>query len=404
MKMFDDKFFASNRQRVAAKLDGGILVITAHDSLQSVADMAYPFRQESNFYYLTGLDSPRWKAVYDSKRNYCWLVRPHYSQMERLFDGVLDDETALSTSGANQVIDETEFESLLRQLARKHASVYGLAAQKSSQYSFYLNPAPARLYGQLERNFAKVIDVRKLLDQVRALKQPSEIKLIEKAVDITAIAFAEAKQQAESMKSEYELEAVFTYLFRRANTSHAYEPIVASGRNALLLHYGANNQRFARSNMVLCDIGAQYGHYAADITRMIALKPPTKRQYAVYLALLEAQQAIIADIETDMPVELYQQMTDKHMHSALIKLGLMTNDWDENLYRKYFPHAVSHGLGLDVHDSLGGTRTLRESMVLTVEPGIYIEQEGIGMRIEDDILIGQKAARNLSASISTSLD
>ncbi len=404
MKSPDGQFFSGNRRRVASKLDGGVLVLTAHDSLQATADMAFPFRQEANFYYLSGIDSPRWRLVYDSARDYCWLVRPNYSRVERLFDGALSDEAALASSGANQVIDDSEFEALLRQLTRQHGAVYGLAAQKVSDYSFDLNPAPARLYTLLERNFARVIDSRRLMSQVRALKQPTELDMIKKAVRITADAFADAKQQATSLKSEYELEAVFTHQFRRANTTHAYEPIVASGENALLLHYVANNQKFARRNLVLCDVGAQYSHYAADVTRMIAIKPPTKRQTAVYQALLSAQQAIIADIEPNMPVDQYHKMTDRHMHSALIELGLMTGDWDESLYRKYFPHAVSHGLGLDVHDSLGGTAVLRESMVLTVEPGIYIQEEAIGMRIEDDVLITNSGASNLSQSISTNLD
>ena len=404
MSVLDGQFFVGNRRRVATKLDGGVLVISAHDSLQASADIAHPFRQESNFYYLSGLDSPRWKLVYDSQRDYCWLVRPHYSQVERLFDGVLDDEVALSSSGADKVIDDSEFEALLRQLSRRHSAVYGLAPQKASDYSFHLNPAPARLHGQLERIFSSVIDARKTLAQVRACKQPIEIQMIESAIKITARSFEAAKQQAVDLKSEYELEAVFTHQFRNANTNHAYQPIVASGENALLLHYGANNQRFGRRKLVLCDVGAQYANYAADITRMIAIKPPTKRQYEVYQALLAAQQSIIADIETGMSVERYHKMTDQHMKQALISLGLMTSQSDESVYRKYLPHAVSHGLGIDVHDSLGGTKTLDESMVITVEPGIYIREEGIGMRIEDDILITDNNARNLSSAISTSLD
>ena len=403
MKLPDKDFYIDNRRRLAKKIDGGILVLTAHDSLQAVSDMAMPFRQENNFYYLTGLNHPRWKMVYNSQRDHTWLVRPHYSQVELLFDGALADSEALETSGADEIIDETEFEALLRQLARTHGAVYALKAAPASQQSFILNPSVGRLHAQLERSFANVIDGGQFIAELRAIKQPIEINLIEQAIQVTAEAFEAASSRVGQLKAEYELEAVFTGGFRAKNSSHAYDPIVASGENALLLHYNANNQRFGRRQLVLCDIGAEVGGYAADVTRMLALKTPTKRQEAVYQALLTAQQSIIANIEVNMSVEAYQKMVDQHMHQALQSLGIMTAKWDEVVYRRYFPHAVSHGLGLDVHDSLAKTRTLKPSMVLTVEPGIYIKEEGIGMRIEDDVLITDKGSRNLSSAISTKL-
>lgn len=404
MKLPDKDFFSANRRRVGRSLEGGILVLAAHDSLQSVSDMAQPFRQENNFLYLSGLNSPRWKMVYDSARDYCWLIRPHYSQVEILFDGALGDEAALSISGANQVIDQADFESLLRQQARSHSAVYGLEPLNQSDHSFVLNPAPARLWTQLKRNFSSTIDARQKIAAARAVKQPIEIAFIEQAITITAKAFEQARNQARELKSEYELEAIFSSQFRAANSRHAYDPIVASGENALQLHYNVNSQKFGRRNLALCDVGAEFAGYAADVTRMISLRPVNQRQKLVYSALFEAQRAIIDEIETSMPVAQYHQMVDRHMHTALQRLGLMSSKFDEATYRRYFPHAVSHGLGLDVHDSLAGTRTLDESMVLTVEPGIYISEEGIGMRIEDDILITKSGVRNLSAKISTSLD
>lgn len=402
MTRLDADFFRGNRQRLAPSLEGGVLVLSAHDQMQAVADIAHPFRQESHFYYLSGLTAPRWRLVYDASRDYCWLVRPDYSDVERLFDGVLDDEAARNIAGADTVIDNAEFEALLRQLARKHSTAHTLAPESKNTHAFVMNPAITRLHAQLERCFGAIIDIRPTLNSLRARKQPQEIAMIRRAAAITADAFAAAKEQAATCKTEYELEAIFTSTFRRHNTHHAYDPIVAAGSRASILHYTANDQSFARQGIALCDIGASYNGYAADVTRMLVIGRTTKRQRAVYDALLTAQQAIIAAIEPGMSVIEYQKKVDEHMFAALRSLKLM-NEWDEGIYRQYFPHAVSHGLGIDVHDSLGKTRTLEPTMVLTVEPGIYIRDEGIGMRIEDDILITDTGTENLTRAISTSL-
>lgn len=404
MKTLSSDFFKNNRRHLGASISGGLLVVTAYDAMQAVSDMAQPFRQEPNFYYLTGLTSARWKMIYDASRDYCWLVRPHMSQIEKTFDGALSDEDAIERSGANTVIDESEFETVLRQQAKHHSAVYTVEQLKVADYSFWLNPALGKLQAQLDRCFSGVVDVRKTLARQRALKQPEELQMIRQAVKITAEAFRIAKQQIGEVRSEYQLEAIFTGHFRSSNAVHAYDPIVASGARANVLHYTANNQSFGRNQLVLCDIGAEYEGYASDVTRILAIRPPTKRQAEVYQALLTAQRAIIAGITPHMPVTEYQSMVDGHMHQAFKSLKLMGDEWDEKRCRRYMPHAVSHGMGIDVHDSLGETRTLEPQMVLTVEPGIYIAEEGIGMRIEDDIVITDKGPENLTAMISTNLE
>lgn len=149
---------------------------------------------------------------------------------------------------------------------------------------------------------------------------------------------------------------------------------------------------------MLLDIGARVGGYAADITRTYAIGKPTKRQAQVHAAVAEAQAQIIALIEPLIGIEEYHRQVDVIMKRALMSLGLIANEQDDK-YRTYFPHAISHGLGIDVHDALGRPNHLREGTVLTVEPGIYIPEEGIGVRIEDDILVTAKGKRNLSAKL-----
>ena len=164
-----------------------------------------------------------------------------------------------------------------------------------------------------------------------------------------------------------------------------------------------NDDKLRPRELLLLDIGARVDGYAADITRTYAVGEPTKRQIEVHEAVETAQKEIIGLLQPNLSVEQYQKDVDRVMSKALQSLGLMHGVDDEKNYRKYFPHAVSHGLGVDVHDSLGGPRMLVPGMVLTVEPGIYIPEEKIGVRIEDNILITEKGHVNLSARLSSSL-
>jgi Xaa-Pro aminopeptidase len=212
------------------------------------------------------------------------------------------------------------------------------------------------------------------------------------------------RQKLPTLRYEYEVEAEFSYYLRRHGAKgHAYDPIVASGQNACTLHYVDNTSRLKKRQLLLLDIGARSGGYAADITRTYALGEPTKRQVAVHEAVQDAQRQIISLLKPDLSIEEYHRDVDVIMKQALLSLGLMKDMEDDTAYRTYFPHAISHGLGIDVHDSLGGPRYLQPGMVLTVEPGIYIPDEGIGVRIEDDILITDTGHANLSARLSTDL-
>lgn len=387
-------FFVENRRRLSQKLGAGLVVVSAYHDMQRGNDMAHPFEQEANFWYLSGIESSRWTLVYDGQRDHTWLVRPHISEVERIFDGSLTDETALKNSGADEVVDEADFEPLLRQLTRHHTIAHTIKPPKETA-SFVLNPAQKLLTKRLERIFANVDDCSQTLARLRGIKQPEEIRAIEAAIKITTAAFEAAKSDVVTCKHEYELQAVFDYEFSRRGARHAYDPIVAGGVRACTLHYTANDAALRRPSLVLCDIGARYGGYVADITRTFAVGELTKRQAAVHQAVEQAQQQIIALLKPGLEIKTYQQEVDEIMLRALQQLGLGDD------IRVYMPHAVSHGLGIDVHDRLGGVRSFEPGMVVTVEPGIYIPAQRIGVRIEDDILITERGARNLSAALST---
>ncbi|MDB5168540.1 MAG: putative Xaa-Pro aminopeptidase [Candidatus Saccharibacteria bacterium] len=398
-------FFKSNRRRLIERLNGGIIVMSAYAQMQRSNDMAFNFEQEANFWWLTGIDFPDWWMIIDGTRNKSWLVAPRISASHEIFDGSLSADSAKEISGVDAILTQDEAQSMLRDLSKKHSVVYVLGEQPHAEHlDFILNPAIKSLREHVSRIFATVQDCRIELAALRAIKQPEEIVAMKSAIDITIDGFETVKRKLTTASYEYEIEAEFNYYFRMHGASgHAYDPIVAGGQHACTLHYIANSQKLKKRQLLLLDVGARVGGYAADITRTYAYGEPTKRQIDIHGAVQAAQREIIAMIQPNLSVEQYQTNVDKVMSDALIGLGLMANYNDMDSYRKYFPHAVSHGLGIDVHDSLGAPKFLQKGMVVTVEPGIYIPEEGIGVRIEDDILITASGNLNMSQRLSTDL-
>lgn len=401
--MIDSSFFITNRQKLSELLAGTPLVITAYTQTQRRADMAWHFEQESNFWWLTGIEAPDWQLIIDPIKHKSWLVAPEIDEVHQVFDGSLSYDDALRISGADDVLTPRQAEEKIAELAQRHTVVQTLGDDpQAAHYNFVLNPAPIELRRHLTRLFKEVRSVRTEINKLRAIKQPDELAVIQHAIDLTINGFTEVYANLQNFKHEYEIDGEFSYLFRKKGAQgHAYDPIVAGGANACTLHYVANSERLKKRQLILLDIGASFGGYAADITRTYAYGEPTKRQIEIHKAVQSAQQEIIASIEPGLSVETYQRTVDEVMSEALVSVGLMNDRNDQENYRRYFPHAVSHGLGVDVHDSLGAPKYLQEGMVLTVEPGIYIPEEGIGVRIEDDILVTNNGRKNLSQRLST---
>lgn len=400
-----DNFFATNRGLFEASLKGGVAVMVAYAEMQRSNDMAFAFEQEANFWWLTGIEEADWWLIVDASRHKSWLVAPSVSQSHQIFDGTTSPDAARAISGVDDVLSRDDAKSMLRDMAKKHSVVHTLGEQPYAEYlDFTLNPAGKKMYDMLARTFRSVQDCRKDLAKIRAIKRPDEIARMKKAINATTAAFDYVKQTLDSYTYEYEVEAEFTYQFRKNGAKgHAYDPIVASGGNACTLHYGANAMKLKKRGLLLIDIGARYDGYAADITRTYAVGEPTKRQVEVHAAVQAAQRDVIRILSPNLSLEELQHFTEKRMTEALLSLGLMNSSSDEKALHKYFPHAIGHGLGVDVHESLGAPRTLMPGMILTVEPGVYIPEEEIGVRIEDNILITDKGYTNLSARLSTDL-
>lgn len=393
-------FFQRNRFNFLKSIDGSVAVFTAYVQLQQSNDMAAKFVQESNFWWLTGINEPGWRLIMTDEKSV--LVAPFVSDIHKTFDGSLSFEQAKKISGVDEVIDTEAAQEVLQQLAWDNESVSTIGKHPHEKfYSFTLNPAQANLRRELKKLFVETKDVRLELAKLRAIKQPEEIAAIKKAVVLTIEAFEAVKKKLPSLKYEYEVEAEYSYLFRKSGSKgHAYEPIVAHGGNACTLHYIDNQNELKKDQLLLLDIGAQVDGYAADITRTYQVGKATERQKQVHAAVESAHRQIIALLKPGLSVVEYHEKVDAIMKEKLQDLGLLNKPDD---YRKYFPHAISHGLGIDVHDSLGQPTAFQEGMVLTVEPGIYIPEEKIGVRIEDDILITKDGHENLSAALATAL-
>ncbi len=392
-----------NRQKLEQSLKGGLIVLSGYQRLQRGNDAAFYFEQEANFWYLTGINEADWTVVIDGSSGEEWLIAPDIDEVHAIFDGSLGTENAIHVSGIKKVISHDEGMALLRKLARKHSVVHTIDNPPyADRFNFALNPAISANKKMLERTFSSVIDCQKELAKLRAIKQPEEIRVIQKAINLTIEGFEKVKQSLGSAKYEHELEAEFSYHFKKKlAANHAYDPIIASGKNACTLHYNQNTAKLAAKDFVLLDVGARVEGYAADITRTYAKSEPSKRKQAVHAAVKHAHEEIIALISPNLSVEQYMRDVDDIMKRALHSLDLLKSFDDTETYRRYFPHAVSHGLGIDVHDTLGAPRTFQSGMVLTVEPGIYIPEEGIGVRIEDDILVTDTGHRNMSKALST---
>lgn len=391
-------FFVSNRKQFIRRTQfTGIF--TANSAMQRTNDGSF-FEQEANFWWLTGIAEPNWQLILNDQNS--WLVMPRISDNHRIFDGSLTSDEAKAMSGVDEVINTKTARLLIKELANKNKIVHALGPDSYSRhYDFVQNPAQSKLYKSLKKQFLEVKDCRHDLAKLRAIKQPVEIEAIRRAIKLTIDAFNEVKHQFKQYDHEYQIEADFTHYFRsRGAKGHAYEPIVASGKNACTLHYIRNQSALKRDELVLIDIGARFDGYAADITRTYAFGDVSERRKAIHIAVENAHLEIIALLKPGLIVKEYLEKVDEIMRKALEGLGLLEKKSD---YRKYFPHSISHGLGIDVHDSLGNPETFLSGMVLTVEPGIYIPEEGIGVRIEDDILITETGNENLSGSLPTSL-
>lgn len=398
--MLPATFFQRNRHELKQLADG-LIVVTANGLLQRSGDTTFPFRQDSNFYYLTGL-SDLADAVLVMVVNEEFLILPKRTEAEIIFGGAIDCDELAKISGIKKIYDYTEGWERYKKLQKSRKKIYtlGAAPQKiAGADSFFTNPARRALIQKVKRiSSAKIEDIRLHLVALRQIKQPEEIGAIKKAIAITKEGFQAARKSIKIARFEYEVAAEFDYTFAKLQANHGYQPIVASGKNACILHYIKNNAPLSHDANILLDVGAEFQGYSADITRTYPVTAFTTRQKQVYEAVYTVQQQAMQLLKPGLQWREYAKSVEQCMGEQLMKLGLISEPTRDAI-RHYFPHGISHSLGLDVHD-VCDYETLQENMVITVEPGIYIPEEGIGVRIEDNVLVTKTGAVNLSEDIA----
>ncbi|MEO8104942.1 MAG: aminopeptidase P family protein [Candidatus Saccharibacteria bacterium] len=389
---FPSAFFVANRQRLRELVKSSApIVVTANGLLQRGADGTFPFAQDANFWYLTGIDEPDITLVMADRQDY--LIVPGRDASRMAFDGQVDDDKLKACSGISTILDtETGWEKLTKAVAgQRQVATIGVAPMYLEHYGMYTNPARRRMQIQLKAAcaHAEIVDIGQHIVGLRMLKQPAELLAIQAAVDITVATIQEVTQSdvLSTYQYEYQLEADITRGFRRRGASgHAFEPIVAGGARACTLHNVANNSPLKRNELIVLDVGAEVEHYAADITRTVNPGRSTPRQLAVHAAVQDVQSYAAGLLKPGILLADYEGKVEHYLGKKLQELGLIkaiTHD----AVRHYYPHASSHFMGLNVHDAGDYGQPLQPGMVITVEPGIYITEESIGVRIEDDVLI-----------------
>jgi Xaa-Pro aminopeptidase len=382
--------FLDRRQRFAESLGDGLAVIPGAAEVYRNADTVYPFRQASDFYFLTGFDEPDAVAVFNpahTKERFVLFVRPRDREMEIWNGPRAGVEGAIGTYGADAAYPISQLDDKLREyLIERPAVYYRLGQAAHDQRIIRL---VAELRAARPRGFptpVRIEDPGPILHEMRLRRSPAELAWQRRACEISRDAHLEAMRFTAPGLSEYQVQAALEFVFReRGSRRNAYPSIVASGPNACILHYHANTRRMEAGDLVLIDAGCEYGYHASDITRTFPVSGRfTAPQRVIYELVLRAQQAAIAKARPGVRVEEIHDAARRVLTEGLVALGLLPRSVEESLamhhYREFYMHGTSHWLGMDVHDvgdyRVGGrSRVLEPRMVFTVEPGLYIDPE-----------------------------
>ncbi len=420
--------YQTRRRALAMRLPSGcIAVIPAASEVLRNGDAHYRFRQDSDFYYLTGFNEPDALLLITSGAESTSLLfnRPNNPAEEQWTGKRLGQTDACSILGVDAAYPVTSLDTRLPELlADKQAIYYSMgrhpAWESSIQQAWKIVQGQARRGVKAPEAFC---DLAPLLGEMRLFKSEAEIALMQQAGHITVTAHQRAMQTCLRATYEYQLEAEIIHEFTRQGCrSVAYDSIVAGGANACILHYTDNNQPLRPGDLVLIDAGAEFENYAADVTRTFPVNGRfSAEQRAIYELVLRAQQAGIACVRPGCPWDDVQRTIVRILTDGLVELGLLHGHVDEliagDAYKPFYMHNSGHWLGLDVHDcgrykTDGKWRDLEPGMVLTVEPGLYISPGSnvderwwnIGVRIEDDIHVTHDGHENLTAALAVTVD
>ncbi|MEN7546487.1 aminopeptidase P N-terminal domain-containing protein [Rapidithrix thailandica] len=416
------QLFAKNRKKLAAKLKpNAIAIVHSNDNMPISADATHPFVQHSDLYYLTGIDQEESILVMypdcrdNQVRSFKEILFIKETNKEiAIWEGKkLTKEEAEERSGIRTVIWTSHFKEVLKPLLFEAEHIY-LNTNENTRDIITVETRDDRFRKWCMEQFPlhNYQRLAPLMNQLRVVKEPEEVEALKEAISITDKAFRRVLNFVKSGVWEYEIEAeIYHEFIRNRSRRMAYQPIVGSGFNACVLHYIDNENQCKDGDMLLMDFGAEYANYCADLSRTIPVNGRfTERQKAVYNAVLRVQKAAVDLLVPGNNLIDLNREVGKLMESELIGLGLLdtTDVKNQNpaqpLYKKYFMHGTSHHLGIDVHDYGKRYQVFEPGMVLTCEPGIYIREEALGIRLENDILITEEGPVDLMKNIPVEVE
>jgi Xaa-Pro aminopeptidase len=410
----DPQIFIQNRKRFVSKMQkNSIAIFVSNDEFPSNGDALHDFKQNTELFWLSGIEQEGSMVILfpdnpDPKfREVLVLVRPQ--ELKEIWDGKrLRANEATSISGIKTIVWVDVLDGMLQQWVHLADAIY-LDSNENDRKNNLLRTNEYRFIDEMKARYPLHTFCRAatIMKELRAVKTKDEVQVIQKAIDITEVAFRRLLQFIQPGVKEYEIEAEIyhSFLSQRA-TGVAYHSIIASGDNARTLHYTSNNNVCKDGELVLMDFGAEYGGYCADLTRTVPVNGKfTKRQKEVYNACLHLHDYAKSILKPGISILHYTDKVGEEASKQFLKIGLLSKsdikneDAENRAYRKYLYHGISHHLGLDVHDL--GTRTapITAGMVFTVEPGIYIKEEKMGVRIENNIWITKTGHQDLMKNI-----
>ncbi len=394
-----------------------VAVVNANDLLPANADALLPMQPSSDLFYLRGIEQEESILLiapsgFDERLREVLFIRESSEHLKTWEGHKLSNKEASDISGIENVKWLTEFRGVFHSLMCDAQHVY-LNSNEHKRAVIEVETREARFVREVRRRYPlhEYHRLARLLYRLRAAKTPIELDLIGKAINITDAAFRRVARFVKPGVMEYEIEAEFAHEFTRQRATFAYTPIIASGANACVLHYVANDQPCKDGQMLLLDVAARYANYNADLTRTIPVSGRfSRRQKQVYNAVLRVmrqsiQNAAIGKLHRDWHREAQLMMNDELLALGLIKKSdVKKHTWESPACRKYFMHGLGHLLGLDVHDVGLMNEPMSEGWVLTVEPGIYIPEENLGVRIENNILLTKDGPVDLMAKIPVEVE
>lgn len=409
----DPRLFIENRLRLKALMEKGALaVVNANDILPTNTDGTLKLVQNSDLFYLTGVDQEEtvlllFPDAADERFREILFVRETNDLIATWEGHKLTKEEARKLTGIKEIRWISEFNDVLHQVMCECSAAY-LNSNEHRRSKIEVETRDARFVRQVQARFPlhRYLRLAPLMHRLRIIKSEPEVKIISKACELTEAGFRRVLKFTKPGVGEWEVEAEFLHEFVRRGGNMAYEPIIASGLNACVLHYLQNDQRCKKGELLLLDVGAGYANYKSDMTRTIPVSGKfTRRQKQVYNAVLRVLRGTIALAVPGMLPRDWQKGAEALMEKELVDLGLITmaeikkQDPEKPALKKYFMHGVGHPIGLDVHDVGITTEPMQAGWVMTVEPGIYIREEGFAVRLEDDILVTENGPVNLMANI-----